>query len=457
MLARTKSGPKCFHVIRAFLLQILFFFALVPVVNASSAPDSHGADSDLVPDSIISMTSEDGPAHAIVVEKDTQTLSVYEYTDRFVLKHRFACSTGEVPGKKKTSGDRKTPEGIYLFTKAHKKRDLSPIYGNGAFVMDYPNLIDRRANRDGNSIWLHGTNKPLKPRDSNGCVAVENGHIDTLARYIRLNRTAIVIDKKLNMVSHESLAAEQEGLSRFLEDWKRAFLTGDKTKYYAFYDRAPAELDSLWQTWSPIRTAWQDARLSFEMSLKNMTLARGNPSVVAVFDQVMHMDGLAARIGTKKLFLEPTGSTWKIVGEVLQGASSNPEPTKPVANALARLDRLQKDHKETSRLIADWADAWSSKDIGRYRACYADDFYSRKMDLDAWIRYKKNLSKRYDSIQVSVEDLQIRENSDRTTATFVQRYRSSGHLSVGMKTIRLKRLGGQWRIYREMWLGSLIK
>jgi hypothetical protein len=77
------------------------------------------------------------------------------------------------------------------------------------------------------------------------------------------------------------------------------------------------------------------------------------------------------------------------------------------------------------------------------------------MDLSAWIRCKENLNKRYASIHVSIEDLDIRENLDRVTATFVQRYRSSGLKSVGMKTLYLKRVGGAWKIHREMWHGPL--
>lgn len=450
-----RFGSKCFRIIHVFFLQFFLLLAAFPMVHARSTSDHGKPAMDLVPDSLIGLSSEDGPAYAIVVEKDTQTLRLYEYSDDFALKHTFVCSTGEVPGKKEGSGDRKTPEGIYLFTKAFKKRDLSATYGNRAFVMDYPNIIDRKFNRDGNNIWLHGTNKPIRPRDSNGCVVMENEHIDTLARYIRLNRTAIIIKNKLHMVSPESLEAEQKSLTKFVEDWKSAFVAGDRAKYLAFYSEPPPDLDRLWEIWHPIRRAWQSAQVRFDMSFRNMTLARGNPCVVAVFDQFIHLDRLATRVGTKKLFLEPTGNTWKIVGEVFQPGASNPETAKPIATSLVRLDDLQKNHRATGELICEWADAWSCKDIKRYRVCYAEDFRSSAMDLSAWLRYKENINKRYASIHVSIEDLDIRENLDRGTATFVQRYRSSGLKSVGKKTLYLKRVEGEWKIHRERWHGSL--
>jgi murein L,D-transpeptidase YafK len=440
---------------RFFFSQCLLLFALSAVAYGSSALDSHKPDVEFIPDSLISLPSDDGPAYAIVVEKDTQTLRVYEYQDGFSLKHTFFCSTGEVPGSKQTSGDRKTPEGIYFITKAFTKRDLSATYGSRAFVMDYPNFLDRKLNRDGNSIWLHGTNKPLKPRDSNGCVALQNEHIDILARYIQLNRTAVVVRKKLHLVSPESLATEQKGLTKFLDDWKKAFVAGDKARYIACYEEPPSGLHGSWETWDPIRTAWENARVPFGMSLENITLARGNPCVVALFDHFIHLDSHVAKVGTKKLFLEPTGNKWKIVGEVYQPEASHPDSIKPLGTLLARLDQRHRDDNDIAALIAEWADAWSSRDTQRYGACYAENFHSKGMDLSAWIRYKEKLNKQYKSIEVSIEDVKIRKHSDRSTATFVQRYRSSGHQSAGRKTLRLKRTGGGWKIYREIWHGRL--
>jgi murein L,D-transpeptidase YafK len=451
ILPPMRSVPTCFRAVPVLFSQWLVLFLLIAVAHASSTSDRRELGVDLIPESLVDLNWNDGLGHALVVEKASQTISVYECKDGFPLKHRFPCSTGEAPGKKETSGDRRTPEGIYFFTKAFKKRYLSPTYGNRAFVMDYPNLLDRRHGRDGNSIWLHGTNKPLKPRDSNGCIVTKNDHIDTLARYIRLNRTPIIIKKKLHMVSPERHSASQQSVSAFLEAWKSAFATGDRAKYSACYDEPPAGTDGLWDAWNRIRTAWQHAEVPFHMSLGNMTIARANPCVVALFDEVLHLDHHTTTVGTKKLFLEPDGSTLKIIGEVYQPAASNPESTGPMVTSLVRLDRLQKDYKTVAELIAEWADAWRSKDIERYRACYADDFYARKMDLKAWIRYKEKLNRYYDTIEVSIENLEISQESDRGTATFLQRYDSSGNHSVGIKRLSLKRVEGLWRIYRETW------
>ncbi len=430
---------------------VLAFLALSSSLYGADRSRGETPFEDLIPASLISLSWDDGPGHAIVVEKESQTLRVYERQGGFLLKHTFPCSTGEVVGKKQKAGDRKTPEGIYFFTKAFEKKYLSSTYGNGAFVLDYPNLLDRRENRNGNNIWLHGTNKALKPRDSNGCVAVENGNIDVLAKYIRLNRTPIIIKQKLHMVPASSLAAEKKGLADFLEGWKSAFTSGDKVKYDACYSESSGDRDILWKAWTSVRRAWDESRLSARIRLKNVTLARANPCVVALFDQRVELGQHVMRVGTQKLFLEPEGDSWKIVGEVYLPGTAKEDVDHPLADSLVRLDRLYKNYKTVAELIGEWAKAWSSKDIKRYEACYSDDFRAQRKNLKSWIRYKERLNKRYDYIKVTVEDLEISEEEDRSTATFVQRYRSSGNHSVGIKRLRLKREGGLWKIYREAW------
>jgi murein L,D-transpeptidase YafK len=449
MISSTTSASRIFRVIAIFVWQYLLIFTLFPVVLASGATEQHLPQVRLVPDSLIRLSSEDSPAHAVLVEKDTQSVMVYEYKDTFYLKHKFPCSTGEVAGRKQKSGDRKTPEGIYFFTRAFRKRDLSSTYGNRAFVMDYPNLLDRKLRLGGNNIWLHGSNKPIKSRDSNGCVVMNNHDIRTLAQYIELNRTPIIVKQKLNLVPAERRVADKKSIMSFLEDWETAFVTGDRAKYSTCYSEPSGDLNDLWGVWDRVRTTWQRAQIPFDMELRKLTLVRGNPCAVVLFDQVIHLDRQVSTVGTKKLFLEKNGKRWKIVGEVYQPNDSDHGGNRLLVTALNRLDRLRRDHRAISDLIAEWADAWSSKDIRRYRACYNPDFRAGGMDLRAWIRYKERLNRRYDSIRVCIEDLKIQQGPERSTATFLQRYESSGHQSVGIKRLRLKRIGGAWKIYRE--------
>ncbi|UCG79592.1 MAG: L,D-transpeptidase family protein, partial [Desulfobacterales bacterium] len=175
MNVSTTCASRLFRGLSIFVSVCLLIFGTSSAVLALGVSDRHQPQVKRIPDPLISFSSEDGtPSYAILVEKETQRVMVYDCLDTFSLRHEFPCSTGEVAGRKQKSGDRRTPEGIYFFTAAFEKKYLAPIYGIGAFVLDYPNFLDRKFERAGNNIWLHGTDKPIKPRDSNGCIVMNN-------------------------------------------------------------------------------------------------------------------------------------------------------------------------------------------------------------------------------------------------------------------------------------------
>jgi murein L,D-transpeptidase YafK len=407
--------------------------------------------SELIPYPLVSFSPEDGAAFAILVEKETQRLLLYEYRDTFSLKQEFACSTGKVEGIKEKSGDLKTPEGIYFFTKIFEKKHLAPIYGIRAFVMDYPNFSDRKFGREGNNIWLHGSDKPIKPLDSSGCIVMNNDDLEVLSRYIQLNRTPIVVAQKLDMIPAKSRRQDERSLTRFLRKWENAFVKGDWDRFRACYSKPNGNTDSLQRAWDRIRTFQQNDEFSFKVSFQNLTLLRGNPCAVALLDQVIDLDRQMKSVNTKQLFLEKSGKAWKITAEISRPDDPNRGEKPPLVAAVNRFDRLFTDHRAIVDLVAEWADAWSSKDIHRYRACYAPDFQAQEMDLAAWIRYKESLNKLYAQIRIGIEDLNIEQGLERSTATFLQQYDSSGYQAVGTKRLRLKRIGEEWKIYRETW------
>ena len=45
----------------------------------------------------------------------------------------------------------------------------------------------------------------------------------------------------------------------------------------------------------------------------------------------------------------------------------------------------------------------------------------------------------------------IQTDVKRSSATFIQKYESSGYRAVGEKKLIFKRENGQWKIYRERW------
>jgi len=450
---------------------------LMLAAAASAAPvKANGLNN--IPDVLISASSDKALEHAIIVEKSTQTLYLYAFdeTPRIILS--MPCSTGEVDGAKFRSGDKKTPEGIYFFTKEHPKRDLAPIYGSRAFPMDYPNLMDQIAGRDGNSIWLHGTNKPLKPRDSNGCIALENRDIDKLAGYITLNRTPIVVVEKLMDIPRQTSNELKTAVTGLLAQWEAALGQGTYHDYLKFYDEAYLPDISWWPAWLKIKAAQASLAAPLSVGLKNIMILKHENIFVAVFDQVVKTTEAELYAGTRKLFLSSRGNQIKIVGDDYQVVSAVPtgksESLHPlIASGLAigkaaevkvaarskaqpkaqtNTEKASSESRAIQTMVKDWLSAWSSKDITRYGAYYARAFKSEGgANLQSWLNYKSRINQRYDYIKVDQRNLVVKNQGNMRIATFTQDYESSGLKTVGTKQLVLVIENGQWKIFREIW------
>jgi hypothetical protein len=139
------------------------------------------------------------PLYLIVVEKDLQLLRVVEYDRELRIVAEYPSATGENFGIKEVSGDSKTPEGVYFITRIFRDDEIT-IFGDKAFHLDYPNFFDLEAGRDGDGIYIHGTNKKLEPNSTNGCVTLANNDLDNLEKYLNQIVTPVVIVPRLDSV-----------------------------------------------------------------------------------------------------------------------------------------------------------------------------------------------------------------------------------------------------------------
>ncbi len=462
------------------ILNISLLFALMLLPGTAVSQDNPTA----IPDVLISFESEKGRDYAIVVEKESQQLFLYANDGTLREIRRMNCSTGKVRGPKFSAGDLKTPEGIYFFVKEYEDKELAPIYGTGAFPMDYPNLLDQASGRTGTSIWLHGTNKVLKERDSSGCVAIENENIAELAPYITLNRTPIIVTERLSFSDPEQKRQSETAVKALLSGWKKALESGTYHDYLSFYDPEYLPDMSWWPEWNKTRKSFQTEPQSLSQDLKNPLIVKEKDIYAALADQVIALSGNELAVGIKKFFLtDRENQGFRIIAEEYMGLpehhiKENPFMTafrnlKKSAEVIARREvppeppeRLPiresepseqsvpeeisaQDETEIAEMLQAWVKAWSSKDADQYGACYADDFNSQGMSRDAWIAYKKQLNRKYSYIRVSMDNLRITKSGDDRIALFTQNYQSEAFKTLGTKQLILKRENGQWKIFRE--------
>lgn len=168
----------------------------------------------------------------ITVGKQQKNMKVFEYNDG-VLTPKFsqAVLVGK-EGDKNVEGDLKTPVGVYDITSRFIPKNR--YYGPLAFVLSYPNLLDKLAKKNGGGIWIHGF--PMDgERDNNyrtrGCVAVEN---DLLVEFGK-----IINDKGIVMIGEDDhINANNEDISTVMAslfEWKNVWEKNDINAYLDFY------------------------------------------------------------------------------------------------------------------------------------------------------------------------------------------------------------------------------
>ncbi len=118
-------------------------------------------------------------------------------------------------------------------------------------------------------------------------------------------------------------------------------------------------------------------------------------------------------------------------------------------------DRTASDHKAIKELIVSWVESWENGNMEVYRSCYSPDFKARRMNLDRWISYKTGLKKRNKNISVDIGDLKISSGRNQGLAAFKQKYNSSRYNAVGTKRLRMQKVAGEWKIYREIWTANI--
>ncbi len=410
-----------------------------------------------VPHILLAMGSERGAEYAIIVEKESQQLFVYQYNGSFKEVFKTDCSTGKNSGPKTRSGDSKTPEGIYFFVQKHAKDDLSVTYGAGAFPIDYPNIIDRLAGSTGNSIWLHGTNKALMPRDSNGCIVLTDETFLHVARYIQLNRTPMIIVERLTDISINNAKDTEAAIHDFLKAWNSALQDGTYHQLLHFYDSEYLPEINWWVDWNRFRREMRRSGFNFAVAFDHVSIFRHKDTLVVLFDQSLSSTTVNLEVTTKKMFVKSQKGRFKIIGEEFQTAPKRKIALQHNHPLVASLQNLSQQHQELHAdqelidVIDGWLAAWSSKDIKRFGRYYSRDFKTRRMGIRSWLQYKQQLNQKYAYIRVSKKNLEIRRGKAISRASFIQVYESDQYQVIGVKHLVLKKEEGQWRIYRETW------
>lgn len=151
----------------------------------------------------------------------------------------FYMSIGQAGAGKQRSGDKRTPIGVYFVTEQLDTSRLHEKYGVTAFPLDYPNAWDRRADRSGDGIWVHGVDPAGGKRpenDTEGCIALPNEDLLALAPEFEHNITPVIVTREIAWAAAEDNETLRAELEQSIDAWAQSQASGDLHAYLTSYD-----------------------------------------------------------------------------------------------------------------------------------------------------------------------------------------------------------------------------
>lgn len=280
------------------------------------------AQQGLVPASIIQLS----PSHKTVVFVDASNARLYTYKNnngKLTLAMNNYTTIGEKGTHKRLEGDQRTPIGVYHITRFIDDSDLPPLYGTGAFPINYPNEIDRRYQRTGYGIWLHGTHPESYnrvPLASDGCVAMSNSEFDLLKPLVGVNsKTPVIISDRINWVKPDHLDVTRSFFSGLLEQWVIDWESRDPARYLQHYSKTSfSSKDHNYTSWSKHKTSVNLNKTLIDVDLSDISFFAypgESDLVVAEYTQQYHSNNFDSTSAKRQYWQLDANSNWKIIYE----------------------------------------------------------------------------------------------------------------------------------------------
>ena len=232
------------------------------------------------------------------------------------------------------------------------------------------------------------------------------------------------------------------------------------------YDKAKKALETAIKTHPSYATAHENlgdiyARMASEAYDKALQLDNGNTRAQSKLSMIKDLFGtgnktaLAAKSNDAKTDSNKPTKTGTLP---IRPADKKIEPVKP-ATDLKPADDVKPaadtgaiEEQNITDAVNNWAKAWSSKDLDKYFASYADSFKPAKGESrKTWEQTRRERINKPASINVELANQKVvMDGSDNAKVTFKQTYVANGKAIRTNKTLLLKKTSGVWLIDQEI-------
>ena len=258
--------------------------------------------------------------YALVVDTSRSTLFVYANVagePRYVTD--FYITIGKLGTEKFSSGDQRTPIGVYFVSAELPRKQLADMYGSGAYPLSYPNEWDRRNKRAGSGIWLHGTpsgtySRP--PRASNGCVVLANEDLNKLAPYLQVGITPVIITNQMDWDNDQD-QIERATLLQEVEQWRNDWASRNTDAYLKHYARNFSSNEMDYPAWAKQKQLVNSGKSWVKIGITNVSMFTypEQPDMVVVnFEQDYGSNNLSNRMKKRQYWIKQD-NLWKIIYE----------------------------------------------------------------------------------------------------------------------------------------------
>ncbi len=261
-------------------------------------------------------------SHLITIDLSESRAYLFDIQKgQLIFVTSYYLTQGKLGAGKEKEGDKRSPIGAYRLTAPIPPLKLTPFYGAGALPLDYPNTWDKRNNRSGHGIWLHGTpigqySRP--PKASDGCMVFSNEDLQQLMARVDWQRTLVITDSQLKWQQPEEVIASRAHLMQTLENWRSAWEQQNITEYMHYYasDFAGNAGENK-QAYQTRKAQLFSYHRPHKIQISDLLLYK-YPSekmlAVSVFTQGYQREGKDT-IERKRLWWQWQGEQWKIINE----------------------------------------------------------------------------------------------------------------------------------------------
>jgi len=381
--------------------------------------------------------SADSLNDVFVVDKAQQQLYIVKSNgpaNQEIVRH-YRITTGQAKGEKEREGDLRTPEGVYFIVNSIPGNKLPKKYGPVAYVLNYPNTVDRIFRRTGSNIWLHGRDVAIQDYQTEGCISMDNDSLIRLKDLIQVSGTPIIILDSLQILDDQGYNQSLAQWKNQIETWRNAWESGDTATYFHSY--SPRFQDGVGQNYTQFtrHKAYLEKVYSWKkVSVSDIVVYTSDSQTIVSFDQRYYCPTFYGE-GRKNLYYVLENGQWKIIAEEYQRSNPN----------LRREDFLRP-------FVQNWQADWEAGDIEQYIANYDSSFDDGERNFAEYKEYKSDIFTRTPKIKVDISDLRYSNIGPMEwQITFTQDYRAENYHDFGQKTLQVRGYPDNLKIYNESW------